>query len=487
MADEKKTYTLAEVRQLQMPKAGKNATQTNAFWSKEIYADPNTPPIIYETGTKTFWVYRDGVFVAADVEDISFLVRSFLYTKEKHNRHKMSGYEDIAIQMTGEGVRVDSIDDRWLCFTDTLYNPDTEERAPIPSALEVKEAIAKRTKIKIATVKIPCAFSELATTSGPFFDKYMDSICVDHELKPDPKMKAQLQEIMGYCLLPSAGRAMSFFFTGAGRNGKGVYGEILSALLGQNRVSHYTLRQLIDDNFAKAGLVSKRVNYADESDTMHDHASDLFKKLVSADAITCRRIFGKDFTFKPRVKFFFCMNGMMSFTSWDYALKERILPVIFHRRFEKHERDWTLADKITENEMPHVVAFALAGLASLKQKNFDFSITTYARDFLAAMEDASSSTSEFCHEFYEVSDERKPIADVYAEYVTWARESGRKATSKIRFVREMVNIIGKPAQITFTRKPDGTPTTAKCLCISKIKGKILPISEQSALALDPNF
>jgi len=387
--------------------------------------------LAFEVGTNSFWEYSEGVWTAVNKEELKMKVREYCLKIEGNAQLTLSKIRDITEQLAFDVDRHDVLDDGYVAFLDGSWLPDDDTFHP-------------HSPDRFATVKVQANYNNLPKPSdGPLFRKFLDSICVDDEMKPLPEMEMLLSEMFGYCLLSSSERAVAFFLTGKGRNGKGVLSGILQAILGKERVSNMSLEDLTSDKFAVSALVGKRLNIADENNSHREATSTLLKKLIAVDTIQSQRKFENSFSFKPRAKFVFCLNGVPIFDNFDYALKERIIPISFFRSFSQDERDYTLKAKIIKNELPCVVAWAMEGLRRLQKNNLRFTMPLQSIEALNQFEDASSSLSEFYNEFYEPSDFPMPFADFYTEFCTWARESGRKQMSLNRVSREMSDRVGK--------------------------------------------
>jgi putative DNA primase/helicase len=389
----------------------------------------------YEVQTQTFWQYQAGVWLAKNREDIHAEVRRFCMMTEATATLTMGKIRDITDQLTFEVDRHDVLKDGWIAFEDGSWNPDTNE-------------FADHAPERFATIKVKALYNNLPKPEdAPIFHKFLSEVCVDEELKPLPGMKDLLQEMFGYCLMASSERAVSFFLTGRGRNGKGVLSGILQEIMGAERVSNMALEDLTTDRFASSALVGKRLNIADETNTHRDAASSMFKKLVAVDNVQAQRKFEGSFSFKPRCKYIFLVNGIPTFDGFDYALRERIIPIPFFRSFSEEERDYTLKARIIAGELPAVVAWAMEGLRRLQERNLRFTITEQSRDCLNQFEDASSSLAEFFNEGWEISDTAYPARDFYVEFVEWTKKTGRKQMSSNRVSREMIDKTGKGKRV----------------------------------------
>lgn len=413
--------------------------------------------LCFEVETATFWRYAGGVWTAMNKDNIGMEVRKFIMNKEATSQLTMSKIRDVVDQLGAEVDRHDVLADEWVAFVDGSWHPDTDEFAP-------------HSPERFSTIKVNALYNNLPKPEdGPVFHKFLSDICVKEDGSPSLGMMDLLQELAGYMLLASSERAVSFFLTGRGRNGKGVFGAILQEIIGRERVCNLSLEDLTGDRFATSDLIGKRLNVCDETNTHRDSASAMFKKLVSVDFIRGQRKYERGVNFKPRCKFLFLMNGIPTFDGFDYALRERIIPIPFFRSFSQDERDYTLKDKIIKKELPCVIAWAMEGLRRLQKNNLRFTMTEESLYTLNQFEDASSSLSEFFNQGWEPSDFPTPFSDFYEEFVEWLKKTGRKQMSSNRVSREMHDRVGKGRMV---RHPISGDSVAGIMVKRRMKEKM---------------
>ena len=421
-------------------------------------------PMVYEEVTNIYWVWVDGVWEMVSEKRMKYArkerdgfngIRRFLmYNRVGGMGLTDARFKDIYSQLKGESDYVDILKPKFIAFTDCVLEPKTGKTFPHDPG-------------RTAVVKVNCQYSGLADAEGSNFDSYLDSVCVDDERNPDPLMRDQLQEMAGYLLLPETKAAMSFFLSGKGRNGKGVFLNILRAMLGRSRTTALSLSDMTSSRFAAAGLLGVTANFADETRTTREATSDMFKKLVANDVITADVKFGESVTFRPNAKYFYNVNGVPSFDGFDYAMKERILPVRFPRSFDRHERRLDLTDLIIESEIPYVVRWALDGLNRLKGNNMAFTMTESSKDLLRDFEENSSSVAEWFYAKCEIPDgayrdmQFTEFSVLYLDYVAFAKEAGRPAKKRKGFSIELADICGPTGE----KKIAGRTTTVANCCL----------------------
>jgi putative DNA primase/helicase len=93
-----------------------------------------------------------------------------------------------------------------------------------------------------------------------------------------------LAEYLGYVFVKHGSRSLkeekALILYGTGANGKSVFFEIVSALLGDQNTCNYSLQSLTDSSgYYRAKLANKLVNYGSEINGRLE--SSLFKQMVS--------------------------------------------------------------------------------------------------------------------------------------------------------------------------------------------------------------
>ncbi len=211
--------------------------------------------------------------------------------------------------------------------------------------------------------QIPVAYDPHA--KAPTFNDYLETALVEKEL-------IQLAvEFLGYCLLPWARFEKFLVLFGEGSNGKSVFLDVISWLIGAENIAAIGLHELVEDRFAPADLVGKLVNLSAEIDTRAMRYSAALKALVTGDVRRVQRKFEHGFTFRNRAKFVFACNRLPPSTDKTHAFYRRLIIVPFTQRFVdrpkadgERKKDPTLRQRL-QGELPGVLNLALEGLGRL--------------------------------------------------------------------------------------------------------------------------
>ena len=226
---------------------------------------------------------------------------------------------------------------------------------------------------------------------------------------------------------------------GGGANGKSVFFEIVSALLGDQNISNFSLQSLTNENgYFRAKLANKLVNYASEINGKLE--SSIFKQLVSGEPVEARLPYGQPFTLKQYAKLIFNCNELPKDVEQTNAFFRRFLIIPFNVTIPPEKQDKNLHNKIIENELSGVFNWVLEGLNRLLEQK-GFSKCSAAEEAVAEYKKQSDSVKMFVEEnnFVISPNEYTLIKELYPHYRQYCSEDGYKAVSKVNFSKRLKN------------------------------------------------
>jgi len=213
------------------------------------------------------------------------------------------------------------------------------------------------------TYQLPFASDQEA--KAPQFMKFLN------EVLPDKESQQLLAEFIAYTFTNHLKLEKILILKGSGANGKSVIFEIITALLGRENCSTYSMHSLTNptNGYARAMLQNKLVNYTSEISGNIDVAT--FKQLVSGEAVEARLPYGNFFTVTRIPKFISNVNELPKNVEHNNAFFRRFIIIPFNQGIEPEKQDKELANKIVINELGGVFNWILEGLNRLmKQKGF---------------------------------------------------------------------------------------------------------------------
>ncbi len=275
------------------------------------------------------------------------------------------------------------------------------------------------------TYQLPFDFDE--TKDSPKWQQFLDRV------QPDAACQHILAEYIGYCFTRGLKLEKVLLLYGSGANGKSVFCDVISALLGAENISHYSLSSLSEPNgYFRARLANKLLNYGSELDARLQ--TDTFKQLASGERIQARLPYGQPFELRDYAKLAFNCNELPRDVEHSEAYFRRFLVIPFTVTIPEAERNVELARDIIRTELSGVFNWVLAGLRRLlAQKNF--SPADAAKQAIAAYRRESDSVMLFLEEegYTKSLEDWVLLKTLYAEYRSYCLEAGFKPLGRGKF------------------------------------------------------
>ena len=247
-----------------------------------------------------------------------------------------------------------------------------------------------------------------------------------------------LQRVAGYCLTGSIQEHALFFVYGAGGNGKSVFLDVLGAVLGayhrNSPAETFASRSQDKHPEELARLQGARLVTASETETDRAWAEARIKALTGGDLITARRLNENSVTWRPQFKLIIAGNSRPRLRVVDEAMKRRfhILPFVV----TPAKPDQTLRDRIIAEELPGVVAWAVAGCQAWQAQGLQRP-EVVQRETMAYLE-SQDLLGQWLEECCCVGTGYKgKSAELFAGWETWAEGQGERGGSNKAFSEAM--------------------------------------------------
>lgn len=279
--------------------------------------------------------------------------------------------------------------------------------------------------------QLPFKYDPMAVC--PLFHKYLNTVL------PDKTAQDVMAEYLGYCFTRGLKLEKVLVLYGSGGNGKGVFFEIVCALLGNKNVSNYFLNLLCDDNgYYRAKLCNKIVNYSPEKGT--DFGGEIFKSLCSGEPVPARLPYGEPFEITDYAKLILNANSLPVPQEQNEAYFRRFLIVPFSKTIPQEERDPDLPNKIIHNELSGIFNWVLKGLGRIIT-NRRFSNCVTANEALEAYKIESDSVTCFIKEegYIPSLDYRTDLKTFYNDYRSFCMDNGYRPCSNRVFSKRVEN------------------------------------------------
>ena len=283
------------------------------------------------------------------------------------------------------------------------------------------------------TYQLPFEYNEQAT--APIFEAYLNRVL------PDKERQRVLAEYLGFVFIKHGSNALkeekALILYGTGANGKSVLFEVVSALLGANNVSNFSLQSLTNENgYFRAKLANKLVNYASEINGNLE--ASIFKQLVSGEPVEARLPYGQPFILKQYAKLIFNCNELPKDVEHTNAYFRRFLIIPFDVTIPEQEQDKNLHTKIIQSELSGVFNWVLQGLNRLLEQKH-FSQCEASQQAVEQYKTESNSVQMFLNENEYVSSptENRLIKNLYPEYRAFCIDDGMPPFKKSNFIKQL--------------------------------------------------
>jgi putative DNA primase/helicase len=182
--------------------------------------------------------------------------------------------------------------------------------------------------------------------------------------KDDEGLQGFLQRAAGYSLTGSTREHALFFGYGTGGNGKGVFLNTLTGILGDYAavasIDTFTSSTSERHPTDLAMLRGARLVTAQETEEGRRWAESRIKAMTGGDPITARFMRQDFFTYQPAFKLFIAGNHKPGLRSVDEAIRRRFNLIPFDVKIPASERDPELPDKL-KAEWPGILKWAIEG------------------------------------------------------------------------------------------------------------------------------
>jgi putative DNA primase/helicase len=252
----------------------------------------------------------------------------------------------------------------------------------------------------------------------PDFQLFLEDVTLNRQEYID-----LLQLFVGYIFRPDLREQKFLLCCGEGANGKGVFFEVVQALVGKENCSQVGLTHF-SDRFALYETLGKMVNLtAESSHIVDDEAENVLKSYVAGDTFTFERKFKDPVSAVPTAKLMISTNSLPRFRDKTQAVWRRIILVPFEKTIlpESQIKDLAL---MLKPELSGILNWAFDGLRKLNDTGFV--IPESHSNFIENYRRDADPARAFLLENYAESDNGDSVEskDLYKHYCQWCNDSG---------------------------------------------------------------
>lgn len=253
----------------------------------------------------------------------------------------------------------------------------------------------------------------------PRFLQYLDEVFMG-----DKEVIGFVQEAVGYSFHKSVPSPAMFMLIGGGSNGKSVFVNLLTDLIGEENTCSISLNALGKEYYV-LDLFGKMINVSSETPKRKYINTDTVKAVVGGDWVTGREPYKHPMKFKPFAKHFLAMNEVPMIEDNTHGMMRRLYFVEFPRTFKNHEMDVYLSDKLRK-ELSGIFNWAMEGYKRLSEKGFMFNESKSMRQSKQNYKNHTNSASAFASQCFEKGseDDLVKFSDLYESYVKFCKTEG---------------------------------------------------------------
>ena len=220
-----------------------------------------------------------------------------------------------------------------------------------------------------STVQLGAAWMPGATC--PVVEAWLREVLPPDLLEPVGNSPGFIWEVLGYLCYSGNPLHKALLLLGAGRNGKGTFLRLVTALLGAANVSAVPLHSLVDNRFRIAELEGRLANIAGDLDSTWLESTALFKAITGGDSVTAERKYAAPFDFSPFAVPVYSANAVWGTPDTSAGYMSRWVVIPFPNSFDGVEDRGLDAALSAPAELEGVLAKAVQGLrAVLAAGNF---------------------------------------------------------------------------------------------------------------------
>ena len=288
----------------------------------------------------------------------------------------------------------------------------------------------------------------------PLFNKWLNDVFAPEDIPT-------IQEIMGYCLVPTTAAGEAFIIVGDAEAGKSGLGTILMGILGSAAMTMET-QDLVTKRFQVADVENKLLAYDDDLGSAALTETGLLKKLITADtSIRAERKYADPHQFKSYCKILASANFMLSSLYDDSdGFFRRLHPILVKPKQVDRKRINKFYEMILEQEKEQIFKWALIGLRRVIQNGWKISWSERSLKYMKVNKSNAVHFEDFFNETCVIdSNSDVTMAEIATLYRKWCKENGIKEASD----RRLSNWFSDNADKMDIRRSQNIRRNSKCL------------------------
>lgn len=277
--------------------------------------------------------------------------------------------------------------------------------------------------------QLPYEYDPAATC--PMFQKFMDEVIPGD-------IQLVVQEFIGCCLDNSLKLEKAMVCVGTGSNGKSVFFDVITYVLGEDNVTNFNINSLCEDKSSTRILIeNKLLNYSSDFNGKI-WSNGIFKQLVSGEPVEAKRLYSDPEIIRNYARLAFNTNAMPTSSDTSSGFRRRLLPVYFDVKISPDKADPMLAKKL-KSEAAGILNWAIEGLKRYVANGYKLSKSK----ILEAKENEYLEETESVFMFLDQNNyipsesNKRKLSDLHDEYKRFCDSKDLKAEVKSEFKSRM--------------------------------------------------
>jgi P4 family phage/plasmid primase-like protien len=230
---------------------------------------------------------------------------------------------------------------------------------------------------------------------------------------------------------------------GTGANGKTTFTEAIRHTLGDyaraTPFSTFESGNRDEKRVDLAALRGVRFVSASEAEDGRRLAEARVKAVTGGDVISCRRLYGDFFEYRPSFKIWLATNYKPEIRGTDLGIWRRLRLIPFTRQFTGDAADVTLLDQLN-TEAPGILAWAVQGCLQWQQDGLgNPAAVQVATAEYRAEQDVLGAFLDECTEARPDASVSVRAGELFERYRRWADANGEFPGSNKRFSETLAN------------------------------------------------
>lgn len=255
----------------------------------------------------------------------------------------------------------------------------------------------------------------------------------------DQEVIRYIQKALGYSLTGSTREQIMFILFGKGRNGKSIFVEVISEILGDysNNMQAKSLMVKKNDNVNTdiARLSKARFVTSSEPNEGFRFDEGLIKQLTGGDKVTARFLYAEEFEYTPKFKIWVSTNHKPIIRGTDDGIWRRLVLIPFDVQIPEEKVDKDLKYKLLR-EAPAILNWMAEGAYMWMQEGL--AMPEKLKEASKAYRNEMDVIEQFIEdECKRVDDAKVKANELYELYKRWANDNGAYKMSNKDFGQKM--------------------------------------------------